>query len=76
MKMTRTHLYNLIACLFGGFLAGFKKARNFREIIGVIKCLGCFYGKLILEKKTTKKHEHSQVAKMQLNSHKTNTVLI
>lgn len=49
LEMARTNLYNLIACLFGGFLAGFKKkkASNLRERIGVIKCLGCFYRKLI-----------------------------
>lgn len=43
--MTRTNLYNLIACLFGGFLkAGFEKASEFCE---GIKSLGCFYGKLL-----------------------------
>lgn len=38
LEMARTNLYSLIAYLFGGFLAGFKKASNFRERIGVIKC--------------------------------------
>ncbi len=32
------HLYNLTACLFGGFVAGFKKASNLKENIGAINC--------------------------------------
>lgn len=54
LEMAKTNLYNLIACLFGDFLAGFRKASKLRERIGIIKCLGCFFRKLIRKTTTTK----------------------
>jgi len=47
LEMAKNKFVQPNSLLVWWLLAGFKKASNCREKIGVTKCLGCFSGKLI-----------------------------